>query len=138
LDDYEEEDDMADMSAHGSAFDLSKHSSVTSDGSDISSGIGHAGDGGGGSGSAGPAGDKKRHTRSSSSMSFSGAPQLDYKRHDRVAIFDATNSTNKRRQWVLQQCTDPLTRSDKPTGVVFVESVCDDAELLEVRLFIFT
>lgn len=46
----------------------------------------------------------------------------------RVAIFDATNSTKDRRQWVLEQCT---LRPGKPTGVVFVESICDDKELLD-------
>mmetsp|Transcript_31279 Transcript_31279/g.30127 ORF Transcript_31279/g.30127 Transcript_31279/m.30127 type:complete len:502 (-) Transcript_31279:209-1714(-) len=46
----------------------------------------------------------------------------------RVAIFDATNSTVERRQWVLEQCT---LRPGKPTGVIFVESVCNDKELLE-------
>jgi hypothetical protein len=49
---------------------------------------------------------------------------------DRIAIFDATNSTNKRRQWILEQCTSPSKRIGKPTGVVFVESLCDDQELL--------
>eukprot|EP00529_Nitzschia_sp_RCC80_P015583 CAMPEP_0113495790 /NCGR_PEP_ID=MMETSP0014_2-20120614/29788_1 /TAXON_ID=2857 /ORGANISM="Nitzschia sp." /LENGTH=696 /DNA_ID=CAMNT_0000389693 /DNA_START=111 /DNA_END=2204 /DNA_ORIENTATION=+ /assembly_acc=CAM_ASM_000159 len=49
---------------------------------------------------------------------------------DRIAIFDATNSTAKRRQWVLEQCTSPAKRPGKPTGVVFVESICDDEELL--------
>lgn len=44
----------------------------------------------------------------------------------KVAIFDATNSTAHRRKWVLE------TLSSLPgTGVVFVESVCDDAEMLE-------
>lgn len=32
---------------------------------------------------------------------------------------------------MLEQCTSPVNRQDKPTGVVFVESVCDDQELLE-------
>lgn len=49
---------------------------------------------------------------------------------DRIAIFDATNSTVKRRRWVLEECTDPEKRPGKPTGVVFVESICDDEELL--------
>ncbi len=49
----------------------------------------------------------------------------------RIAIFDATNSTNQRRQWVLEECTSPLKRGGKVTGCVFVESVCDDEELLE-------
>lgn len=51
-------------------------------------------------------------------------------KHDRIAIFDATNSTVKRRQWILEECTSPEKRPDKPTGVVFVESICDDEELL--------
>ena len=50
---------------------------------------------------------------------------------DRVAIFDATNSTVARRQWVLEECTSPIKRANKPTGVVFVESICDDQELLD-------
>lgn len=51
-------------------------------------------------------------------------------KHERVAIFDATNSTDKRRQWVLEMCTSPEKRRGKPTGCVFVESICDDEELL--------
>ncbi len=50
---------------------------------------------------------------------------------DRIAIFDATNSTEKRRQWLLEECTSPSKRKNKATGLVFVESVCDDLELLE-------
>ena len=52
--------------------------------------------------------------------------------HDRnrIAIFDATNSTNKRRRWILEECTSPIKRQGKTTGVVFVESLCDDEELL--------
>ena len=49
----------------------------------------------------------------------------------RVAIFDATNSTNKRRQWILEECTSPEKRGDKQTGVIFVESICDDQKLIE-------
>ena len=52
-------------------------------------------------------------------------------KHDRIAIFDATNSTVKRRQWILEECTSPEKRPDKPTGVVFLESICDDNELLD-------
>jgi len=44
----------------------------------------------------------------------------------KVAIFDATNSTADRRKWVLETLT-----SSPGTGVIFVESVCDDAEMLE-------
>jgi hypothetical protein len=49
---------------------------------------------------------------------------------DRVAIFDATNSTEERRAWILEECTYAAKRAGKPTGVVFVESICDDEELL--------
>ena len=50
---------------------------------------------------------------------------------NRIAIFDATNSTKERRQWVLEECTSLTKRKGKVTGCVFVESVCDDQELLE-------
>ena len=50
---------------------------------------------------------------------------------DRIAIYDATNSTVSRRKWLLEQCTSPEKRGDKTTGIVFVESLCDDEELLE-------
>ena len=49
----------------------------------------------------------------------------------RIAIFDATNSTVARRQWVLEECTDPVKRNGKKTGCIFVESICDDQELLD-------
>ena len=49
----------------------------------------------------------------------------------RVAIFDATNSTDDRRQWVLEECTSPEKRGNRTTGCIFVESLCDDEELLE-------
>jgi 6-phosphofructo-2-kinase len=49
---------------------------------------------------------------------------------DRIAIFDATNSTNARRTWILEESTSPSKRMGKATGVVFVESICDDEELL--------
>ena len=58
-------------------------------------------------------------------------PQLPLKKHERIGIFDATNSTNQRRQWILERCTSPQHRpADKPTGCVFIESICDDEELL--------
>ena len=53
-----------------------------------------------------------------------------FQRNERIAIFDATNSTNKRRQWILEECTSRTKRKGKTTGVVFVESICDDKELL--------
>ena len=49
----------------------------------------------------------------------------------RIAIFDATNSTRARRNWILQQCDQASEASGKETGVVFVESICDDKELLQ-------
>jgi len=49
----------------------------------------------------------------------------------RIAIFDATNSTEERRKWVLEEATDPIKRCGKKTGCVFVESICDDQELLD-------
>jgi 6-phosphofructo-2-kinase/fructose-2,6-biphosphatase 1 len=76
--------------------------------------------------------DASRHSSISLlSASETGVPKLDFKNHERVAIFDATNSTDKRRQWILEECTSPEKRGDKQTGLVFVESICDDAELLE-------
>lgn len=50
--------------------------------------------------------------------------------NERIAIYDATNSTNKRRQWLLEECTSVAKRGEKTTGIVFVESICDDKELL--------
>lgn len=49
---------------------------------------------------------------------------------DRIAIYDATNSTDKRRRWILDECTSRAKRPGKPTGCIFVESICDDEELL--------
>jgi hypothetical protein len=54
-----------------------------------------------------------------STISNLGMPKLSFANNERVAIFDATNSTRKRRQWVLEECTSPLKRPGKPTGVVF-------------------
>lgn len=68
---------------------------------------------------------------SSATSSSAGAKLTTYRVNERVAIFDATNSTDIRRKWVLEMCTSPEKRPGKPTGVVFVESVCDDQELLE-------
>lgn len=67
-----------------------------------------------------------------SSDSVNLKPKLSFDRkHEKVAIFDATNSTAARRQWILEMCTSPERRPGKPTGVVFVESICDDQELIE-------
>eukprot|EP00520_Triparma_pacifica_P014985 CAMPEP_0118649680 /NCGR_PEP_ID=MMETSP0785-20121206/9831_1 /TAXON_ID=91992 /ORGANISM="Bolidomonas pacifica, Strain CCMP 1866" /LENGTH=620 /DNA_ID=CAMNT_0006541981 /DNA_START=467 /DNA_END=2325 /DNA_ORIENTATION=+ len=47
---------------------------------------------------------------------------------DSVAVFDATNSTRKRREKIKAACN---ARKRHPVGLVFVESVCDDEGLLE-------
>lgn len=54
-------------------------------------------------------------------------------RKDRVGIFDATNSTQERRAWILKECTCRIKRAGKPTGIVFVESICDDKDLLHAN-----
>ena len=61
----------------------------------------------------------------------------------KIAIFDATNSTRERRRWILEQCTASTSSSSShggtttkqrskksKIGVIFVESLCDDEELL--------
>lgn len=73
-------------------------------------------------------GDYNRQSSNISSYSGTARAYLD---QGRIAIFDATNSTDKRRQWILEECTSPEKRAGKQTGVVFVESVCDDQELLD-------
>jgi broad specificity phosphatase PhoE len=57
------------------------------------------------------------------------------RQYHRIAIFDATNTTNERRQWILQECakrSESLMdhHSKKHIGVLFLESICDDPELL--------
>lgn len=54
------------------------------------------------------------------------------RQYHRVAIFDATNTTNERRQWILQECAKKTESFEysKRIGVLFVESICDDPELL--------
>jgi len=46
----------------------------------------------------------------------------------------ATNTTKERRQWILRKCAERDEQSDKTTGVVFVESICNDQELLDENL----
>jgi len=41
-----------------------------------------------------------------------------------VAILDATNSTKKRRQWIVNKCRDVGLR------LMFIESICDDEDLV--------
>lgn len=65
------------------------------------------------------------------SASTASSTSSSHEQRDRIAIFDATNSTDKRRQWLLEECTAPAKRIGKPTGIIFVESLCDDRELLQ-------
>jgi hypothetical protein len=50
-----------------------------------------------------------------------------------VGIFDATNTTDQRRRLIIEHCNSQ--RKDQPLGaeisVLFVESICDDPEVLE-------
>jgi len=52
------------------------------------------------------------------------------RQYHRIAIFDATNSTKERRQWILQETANADKINGKRTGVLFLESICDDKELL--------
>lgn len=60
------------------------------------------------------------------------ADLMDYLRLDgvRVAAFDATNSTQERRQHILQV----LNRAGIGAKRMFVESICDEQELLEENI----
>ena len=89
------------------------HGDGGSGGSGIGSKVGGSGGGGGGRGG--------------------NHPQQQQQRKDRVAIFDATNSTKARRDWVLQEVVAHSAQSAKRTGVIFVESICDDKDLLHAN-----
>lgn len=43
----------------------------------------------------------------------------------KVALFDATNTTKSRRQMLVQR-----SKVEKNTMLVFIESICDDPEIL--------
>eukprot|EP00668_Euglena_longa_P005505 GGOE01006494.1.p1 GENE.GGOE01006494.1~~GGOE01006494.1.p1 ORF type:complete len:530 (-),score=175.52 GGOE01006494.1:1199-2788(-) len=47
-----------------------------------------------------------------------------------VGIFDATNSTQQRRRWIMEQCQS----HGRGIAVLFVESICDDPEVLTENL----
>ena len=82
---------------------------------------------------------------SSSSCSNQSLNRLSYstrRQYHRVAIFDATNSTQERRKWILEKCASFNNGSSSRTtgtaasraaavGVLFLESLCDDQALLE-------
>ncbi|RKP08626.1 6-phosphofructo-2-kinase-domain-containing protein [Thamnocephalis sphaerospora] len=45
-----------------------------------------------------------------------------------VAIYDATNSTQERRRWILERCRTYQARAQ--LQVMFIESVCEDEEVV--------
>ena len=54
------------------------------------------------------------------------------RRENKIAIFDATNSTKERRNLIMQTCKDHCKQAGtSPIGIIFIESICDDKELLE-------
>eukprot|EP00927_Polykrikos_kofoidii_P017855 TRINITY_DN18196_c0_g1_i4.p1 TRINITY_DN18196_c0_g1~~TRINITY_DN18196_c0_g1_i4.p1 ORF type:complete len:627 (+),score=100.34 TRINITY_DN18196_c0_g1_i4:66-1946(+) len=57
-------------------------------------------------------------------------------RGGQVAIFDATNSTRERRQWLVQRTrTHPPVSSSESYRLIFVESVCNDPEVLQTNMW---
>jgi len=89
-----------------------------------------SGGGGGGGGGGGRTSGMFTTTTNSNNNMRMMMTLMNNERKDRVGIFDATNSTRERRDWVLRECTCRKKRAGKPTGVVFVESICDDVDLL--------
>ncbi len=54
------------------------------------------------------------------------------RRRNKIAIFDATNSTKARRDLIMTTCKNHCEREKTPPiGIIFIESICDDKELLE-------
>jgi broad specificity phosphatase PhoE/predicted kinase len=45
-----------------------------------------------------------------------------------IGIYDATNSTQKRRAWVMKQC------DEAGVDVLFVETLCDDATIIDANI----
>mmetsp|Transcript_60499 Transcript_60499/g.100429 ORF Transcript_60499/g.100429 Transcript_60499/m.100429 type:complete len:463 (+) Transcript_60499:71-1459(+) len=50
-----------------------------------------------------------------------------------IAIFDATNSTLKRRRAVIER-VEAESRNGHEVRIVFIESICDDASILEANM----
>lgn len=51
-----------------------------------------------------------------------------YEKGGRVAIYDATNSTTKRRKWIVSQLTPHL---ESPAHIIFIETLCTDPKIVE-------
>lgn len=65
---------------------------------------------------------------SNSSTNYDGSDH----RRNKIAIFDATNSTKARRDLIMKTCKNHCEmEKTPPIGIIFIESICDDKELLE-------
>ena len=54
------------------------------------------------------------------------------RRESKIAIFDVTNSTKELRDMITRTCKDHCNKSGTPPiGIIFIETICDDKELLE-------
>ncbi|EPB74726.1 6-phosphofructo-2-kinase [Ancylostoma ceylanicum] len=51
-----------------------------------------------------------------------------------VAILDATNTTRARRRMVAEFCANRRTLIDPPFRVFFVESICDDPDVINSNI----
>ncbi len=102
-----------------------------------SGGAGGAGASGGGSGDASPMGGAGRWSeartpqaveapRSSSDQATVPMRAVD---SGRVAIFDATNSTRKRRAWLREQL------ANLPIKLLFIESMCTDEDIVDRNIW---
>jgi hypothetical protein len=49
-----------------------------------------------------------------------------------VAIFDATNTTRERRNWLVNFCKQ--AERDPKFRIFFIESVCDDPEIINSNI----
>lgn len=49
----------------------------------------------------------------------------------RVAVYDATNTTRERRQWIRDQVLPLL---EKESQIIFVESICDDESMVDKNI----
>jgi len=51
-----------------------------------------------------------------------------FKNGGQIGIYDATNSTNKRRQWVSKQC------QEAGLDVLFIETLCNDSAIIDANI----
>ena len=62
----------------------------------------------------------------------SGLKKDDFDSRPSVAVFDATNTSRKRRKWIVDNLSGTVVESNK--NIVFVESVCDDQSIVEANI----